>query len=105
MHELVGQQLGAAGLGRVKLVSPIADPNNNSWAEDAIGGWHHIGTTRMGTDPHMSVVDQNCQVHGIHNLYCAGASCFSTAGAVNPTLSLIALSLRLSDFLKNKRNF
>lgn len=105
MHELIGQQLGAAGLGRVKLVGSIADPNNNSWAEDAIGGWHHIGTTRMGTDPHTSVVDQNCQVHGIHNLYCAGSSCFSTAGAVNPTLSLIALSLRLSDFLKNKRNF
>lgn len=102
IHELVGTQLGAAGLGRVKLFEFLRDENDDSWSDGTSGGWHHMGTTRMGNDPKKSVVDANCQVHGIGNLYCAGASCFSTSGAVNPTLSLIALSLRLSAFIKGK---
>jgi len=61
-----------------------------------------MGTTRMGTDPKTSVVDANCQVHGISNLFCAGSSCFPTSGAANPTLSLLALSLRLSNYIKGK---
>jgi choline dehydrogenase-like flavoprotein len=54
----------------------------------------------MGTDPKQSVVDANCKVHGLANLYCAGSSCYTTAAAVNPTLTLVALTLRLSDHLK-----
>jgi choline dehydrogenase-like flavoprotein len=61
-----------------------------------------MGTTRMGTDPTKSVVDSNCQVHGISNLYVAGSGCYATAGAPNPTLTLVALSLRLSDYVKSK---
>ena len=64
------------------------------------GGWHHMGTTRMGDDPKQSVVNADCKVHGIDNLYIAGSSCYVTAGAPNPTLTLVALSLRLSDHLK-----
>jgi choline dehydrogenase-like flavoprotein len=62
-----------------------------------------MGTTRMHPDPRQGVVDANCRVHGLHNLFIAGASVFPTGGAANPTLTLIALSLRLADYLKNLR--
>jgi choline dehydrogenase-like flavoprotein len=61
-----------------------------------------MGTTRMHDDPRYGVVDENCRVHGLGNLYVAGASAFSTGGAANPTLTLVALSLRLSDHLKTR---
>jgi choline dehydrogenase-like flavoprotein len=56
----------------------------------------------MNEDPKKGVVDANCKVHGIDNLYIAGSSCFPTGGGVNPTFTLVALSLRLSQFLKDK---
>jgi choline dehydrogenase-like flavoprotein len=59
-----------------------------------------MGTTRMHQDPRRGVVDPNGRVHGLANLSVAGASVFPTGGAVNPTLTLVALSLRLSDHLK-----
>lgn len=61
---------------------------------------HHIGTTRMGTDPKTSVVDSNCLVHNYQNLYIAGSSVFPTSGFSNPTLTLLALCMRMSDLLK-----
>lgn len=61
-----------------------------------------MGTTRMHDDPKQGVVDANCKVHGIGNLYVAGSSCFTTGGTANPTFSLVALSLRLSDHVKEK---
>lgn len=63
-----------------------------------------MGTTRMHYDPKQGVVDADCKVHGIRNLYMAGSSCFTTGGTANPTLTLVALSLRLSDHLKQKIN-
>jgi choline dehydrogenase-like flavoprotein len=61
---------------------------------------HHIGTTRMSEDPRMGVVDANCKVHGISNLYIAGSSVFPTCGYANPTLTIVALAVRLADHLK-----
>jgi choline dehydrogenase-like flavoprotein len=61
-----------------------------------------MGTTRMADDPKKGVVDANCQVHGIGNLYVAGSACYATSGAPNPTLTLVALSLRLSDYVKSR---
>ena len=61
---------------------------------------HHIGTTRMGTDPKTSVVDANCRVHGYTNLYIASSSVFPTGGCSNPTLTVLALTIRLCDRLK-----
>jgi choline dehydrogenase-like flavoprotein len=61
---------------------------------------HHLGTTRMSADANTGVVDANCQVHGIKNLYVAGSSVFPTAGHANPTLTIAAMSLRLADHLK-----
>jgi choline dehydrogenase-like flavoprotein len=64
-----------------------------SWAA------HHVGTTRMHSDPLRGVVDADCRVHGVANLHVAGSSVFPTAGASNPTLTLVALALRLADRL------
>jgi choline dehydrogenase-like flavoprotein len=67
---------------------------------DIHGGWHHMGTTRMNTDPKKGVVDENCQVHGISNLFIAGPSVFPTGGYANPVLTTVALSLRMADYVK-----
>lgn len=61
---------------------------------------HHLGTTRMGTDPRTSVVDDRCRVHGYDNLYVGGSSVFPTGGFSNPTLTAIALALRAADEIK-----
>ena len=66
---------------------------------------HHIGTTRMGTNPETSVVDQNLKLHGIRNVYMAGSSVFPTGGSANPTWSIVALSLRLAYHLVRNRGF
>ncbi len=62
---------------------------------------HHMGTTRMGTDPMTSVVDTDLRVHGYDNLYIASSSVFPTGGCSNPTLTVLALALRLCDRLKS----
>lgn len=64
---------------------------------------HHLGTTRMSADPKSGVVNADCQVHGVNNLYIAGSSIFPTAGHANPTLTIAAMSLRLADYLKKSR--
>lgn len=63
------------------------------------GEWHQMGTTRMSEDPASGVVDRNCRVHGVDNLYVAGASVFPTVGYANPTLTVVALALRLAAHL------
>ena len=73
---------------------------NDQWPPALRGGAHHMGTTRMADDPTHGVVDAHCRVHGIENLFVAGSSVFPTGGSANPTLTLVALALRLSDHLK-----
>jgi choline dehydrogenase-like flavoprotein len=68
--------------------------------EGTHGGYHHMGTTRMHADPRRGVVDPNCRVHGIDNLFIAGPSVFPTGGYANPVLTTLALSLRLADHVK-----
>ena len=65
-------------------------------------GHHHMGTCRMGDNPRTSVVDRDLQVHGTKNLFVAGSSVFVTSGTANPTLTLTALSLRLSEHLRSQ---
>ena len=100
IHQIIGQQVGIAGLGRVKLMEYLRDENDDTFPDSTNGGWHHMGTTRMNEDPKKGVVNANCQVHGISNLFVAGSACYPTSGAPNPTLTLVALSLRLSDHVK-----
>ncbi len=61
---------------------------------------HHLGTTRMAATPERGVVDADCRVHGIENLWIAGSSVFPTSGCSNPTLTILALALRLADRLR-----
>jgi choline dehydrogenase-like flavoprotein len=63
------------------------------------GLYHHLGTTRMHADPRQGVVDPDCRVHSVDNLFVAGSSVFPTYGASNPTLTIVALALRLADRL------
>ena len=65
-------------------------------------GHHHTGTTRMGSDPKSGVVDANCKVYGVGNLYVAGSSVFPTLGSANPTLTIVAMALRLADHLSSQ---
>lgn len=69
-------------------------------APDLHGSAHHIGTTRMSDDPRQGVVDRNCRVHGIDNLHVAGSSVFPTGGWAFPTLTIVALSLRLAEEIR-----
>jgi choline dehydrogenase-like flavoprotein len=91
-------EFGALGIGRTVL--KVDD--DGRWPDAVAGGSHHMGTTRMHDDPRQGVVDRNCRVHGIDNLYVAGSSVFPTSGAANPTLTIVALSLRLADQLKGR---
>lgn len=61
------------------------------------GGYHPMGGARMGTDPEESVVNENCRTHDLDNLYISSGSTFVTGGGANPTLTIMALSLRIAD--------
>jgi choline dehydrogenase-like flavoprotein len=98
-NELVGLAAGRAGIGRVKLIKPQED---TGWPAGIRGGWHQMGTTRMDTNRKAGVVDENCRVHGTANLFVAGSSVFPTGGYTNPTLTIVALALRLADYLKSR---
>lgn len=84
-----------AGLGYTKF------PDFNE-LEVAMSSHHNMGTTRMNEDPKFGVVDVNCKVHGKSNLFMAGGSVFPTGGFANPTLTIIALAIRLADHLNEK---
>jgi choline dehydrogenase-like flavoprotein len=96
--QILGEELGQAGVGRVR----VDLHEDGDWPDDLAGGWHHMGTTRMSTDPRRGVVDPDCRVHGMDNLYVAGSSVFPTAGSGTPTMTIVALALRLSDHLRER---
>jgi choline dehydrogenase-like flavoprotein len=98
----LGRQLLAARTGMLRL----AYHDREGWMQgmttqhDVWWGRHHMGTTRMHNDPKKGVVDADSKVHGIANLFVAGSSVFPTYGSSNPTMNLLALTLRLADHLK-----
>jgi choline dehydrogenase-like flavoprotein len=93
LRTFLAAELEAAGLGRVEIrQGQRPDPNAH----------HHSGTTRMHEDPRYGVVDGDARVHGTDNLYVTGASVFPSAGFANPTLTIVALALRLADHLKQR---
>ncbi len=97
--ELLGQEIARLELGRVQMVDWLAQ-NDDAWSDDIGGHFHHMGTTRMASDQSRGVVDADCRVFGIANLYIAGSSVFPTSGCANPTLTVTALALRLADHLR-----
>lgn len=98
------QEFDRLGLGKVTTYQWLEDGTAH-WPVDAsvgnhpIGGYHHMGTTRMSNAPQNGVVDANCTVHGYQNLHIAGSSVFTTGGWANPTLTLLALTHRLGERL------
>lgn len=98
---IIGEELGRLGLGRVKLADWLL-ADDNRWPADVIAGPHHSGTTRMASDPRRGVVDATCRVHGVENLYVAGSSVFPAGGYTHPTLTVVALALRLADHLRHR---
>jgi choline dehydrogenase-like flavoprotein len=98
-HELLAQELGRTGAGRLRMESsattgydPIKDLNE---------GHHHMGTTRMHNEPRQGVVNADCRMHGVSNLFIAGSSVFPSYACDDPTLTIVALALRLSAHLKS----
>jgi choline dehydrogenase-like flavoprotein len=74
----------------------------NDWTRNLIDVAHHLGTTRMSDTEQTGVVDRDCRVFGVPNLYVAGSSVFPTGGQANPTLTIVALALRLADQLQGR---
>ena len=101
ISQYLASELGRLGLGEIHLAGWL-DSSERDWPADLIGGPHHMGTTRMSNDPRQGVVDRNCRLHDSRNLFVAGGSVFPTSGYANPTLTLIALAVRLADHLKRE---
>ena len=95
---LIGRELGRLEKGRVGLPEWLLEERPSD-DDPLLGGYHHMGTTRMAGDPSEGVVDPNCRVFSTRNLFVAGSSVFTTGGAANPTLTIVALALRLADHL------
>jgi choline dehydrogenase-like flavoprotein len=96
-HGVLDEELRRAAVGR--LDSALGRPGD-PWPSRLRGARHHMGTTRMHADPRRGVVDADGRVHGIANLYVAGSSVFPTSGTANPTLTIVALALRLGEHLE-----
>lgn len=105
LGELLDSELRRLGLGQLIIEDWVRD-GGVDWSADVtvgnhpFGGYHHMGTTRMSTDPARGVVDPDCRVHGYDNLYVAGSSVFPTGGWANPTLTIMALAVRLAGHLR-----
>ena len=94
-QEVIDAEMRRAGLGHVQI-----DLKEGRAPGHLHGGWHHMGTTRMHEDAREGVVDPTCRVHGVSNLFVAGASVFPTGGYANPVLTTVALVLRLADHIR-----
>jgi len=97
--ELMAQEFERSGVGRLQFDAATLEQDLLRFG--AYGG-HHTGTARMGSDPRTSVVDSQCKVHSVGNLFIAGSAVFPTSSQANPTLTLIAMSLRLGKHLSQR---
>ena len=94
---LVARQLAMLGVGRLDTIAPAG-----TWADSVEGQHHHMGTLRMSSSSRSGVVDTDLRLHDVANLFAAGSAVFPTYGHVNPTLNIVALSLRLADHLAER---
>jgi choline dehydrogenase-like flavoprotein len=98
----LGREAARLGVGEVEPAPWLSGPDKRWVTDDLIsahpfGGFHHMGTTRMASDPRRGVTDAWGRVHGLPNLYVAGSSLFPTVGWANPTLTIVALAIRSAD--------
>ena len=96
-HAYLNSIFQKTGAGQLTFFDEISQ-----WRTNTETGKHPSGTTRMHDDPTRGVVDKNCQVHGLDNLFIAGSSVFPTVGYANPTLTIVALAVRLAEHLQRR---
>jgi choline dehydrogenase-like flavoprotein len=101
-QQLAATELAREGIGRAKFLEFEASSESNQEIDHLFGGCHHMGTTRMADDPQNGVVDPDCKVFGTRNLFIGGSSVFPTSGQCNPTLTIVALAVRLADRIKGE---
>lgn len=95
IQAILQEEFARAGLGQLQL------RRDYDWPELIQSSIHHpMGTTRMHDSPRQGVVDGQGQVHGVANLFVTGSSVFPTGGYANPTLTIVAIALRLADQVK-----
>lgn len=109
---LFAEQFARAGLGRARVVLGGFEPGQPLHTDEEIdaaaldfvfsSNMHHMGTARMHRSPRQGVVDENCRVHDVKNLFIGGSAVFPTTGASPPTLTIVALATRLADHLRTK---
>lgn len=97
--ELMTRELGRLGYGRI-WTTLLRD--DFEMPERVANGKHAISTTRMSATPETGVVDRNCRMHEVHNLYIVSSSVFPTNGYAQPTFSIVAMAIRLADHLKRQ---
>lgn len=95
-QSVFAREIARSGLGRFEIARtgdglPVLAHNSTA---------HHMGTTRMHLSPRQGVVDANCKVHSVPNLFIASSAVFPTGGYANPTLTIVALSIRIADRIK-----
>jgi len=100
-------QILQSGLQKSGLtLRPIRhDHSEDGWPVSLHPGKHHMGTTRMHKSEGLGVVDEHCRVHGVPNLYVTSGSVFPTSGMANPTLTIVALAIRVVDHIKRSDLF
>ncbi len=94
------EAFGQIGLGRTRITHDLL--KGKPWPAEMTGSSHHMGTARMAALPEKGVVNADGRVHSVANLYIAGSAVFPTSGYANPTLTIVALALRLAEHLKGK---
>ncbi len=96
----VGAALEGAGIWSVTPDTWLV-ADDDSWPPHLRGGHHQMGTARMSADPKRGVVDADCRVHGVANLYVSDASVLPTAGFSNPLLTVVALAIRTAHHIRD----
>ncbi|MEY2439704.1 MAG: hypothetical protein QOI34_1089 [Verrucomicrobiota bacterium] len=96
-QQILAEALESAGLGRF-----YSEMRGEEIPTNLEGGYHYMGTTKMHPNPRHGVVDADCRLHSVQNLFIAGPSVFPTSGYANPVLTIIAMTLRLADHLKRE---
>lgn len=98
-----GAHVAEQNIGRLRLRPWIREEEpvlpSTGGADGQVAGRHHMGTTRMCGNPRTGVVNADCRLHEVDNLYVGGSSVFSTGGFTKPTLTIVQLALRLGDHM------
>ena len=103
LHRLLAERFDKTGLGSLEFDEPRLREHISGYPLHFNSQAHHLGTTRMSVGPADGVVDVNCEVHNVRGLFVMGGSVFPTGGHANPTLTIVALSVRLEAHLGKQR--